>query len=154
MKKSIKSPFKFMKRLGIAGYDASQYELHLSQFGDNWPSEVISYARFPGRLDPSATNAFHDSWLENFSVEISSGKCSIVASFLGPYHDKRFDFSYDYVDSLHLENAADRVDRDDIVIDEILFSENIITHAVLCVSGYFHIIRSRSFNWRITDIVS
>lgn len=126
----------------------NSYSEYLDRIDHLLPPKTRQFARAEWRLDWSDPRAPHDAWLEEFKIgETSETPGSskrdifIEARFLGAHHDGVFTLSYQDVRKYSLEKEPlfegklgnghgdwlldeVRYDNDDLVVHEIVFSNN------------------------------
>ena len=94
----------------VDGLEIDAYLRYLRTNASNMPRGAREFALAPWHYDYDHHQCPHDSWLDKVTVsEIGTGprnasrRISILARFLGAYHDGHFDIEYNGVSSYQIE---------------------------------------------------
>jgi hypothetical protein len=125
-----------------AGWLLDDYFAYIESCGKMDPA-TRDFAIDRSRYDLSSHGSLHDAWLDRLSLtEDASGSrhqirpLGAVLEFLGPYHDRRFRFTYSGVKKYLMAGNAPSNGHGDLLMHEFsLDDRELITHEMIFSSG-------------------
>lgn len=144
--------FIFTDGMGVTHFDA--YFNYLSSVKDIFPRPLYEFVGDKTRYSLSDPKTMHDSWIEKLIIKESATEdepnrrvVSIEAHFLGPYHDRIFNFLYQQVVAYTVSypeklSAVPKNGHGDVLVQEFLITErDDISHEInFSTGGNLHIV--------------
>jgi hypothetical protein len=146
------------------GYRVDKYLEYLSGMMNIMPAVAHDFASAPWHYDLTHHQCPHDSWVESLEIlELGKGKrkevrlVDIHATFLGAFHDLRFEIIYRDVCTYSFALASSRrgmatIGHGDWMIDELIYEDGRFSHEIIFSDSGRWSIQCADFSYRLLSL--